>query len=192
MAVISKSKTDSAPDDTVLIQAAASGDRDCFTVLAKRYTGMMYAVAFRMTGSGPMAEDVVQESLVRLWTKAASWDKDKGASVKTWLYRITSNMAVDLIRKNKGGVYEVPECLADDKMTADKKIQQKEKAIIVRESVMALPDRQREALVLCYYEGLSNAEAANIMKTTVKAVEGLLVRARKAVYADLKKHREVL
>lgn len=180
-------------DETSLIEAVAAGDRAAFTTLAQRHMGMMYAVAFRMTGDRHTAEDVVQESLVRLWARAASWNKERGASVKTWLYRITCNMAVDMLRKNKGGVYELPDDSPDEKtVSAETAMQRRQAGAIVRRAVGELPARQRKALVLCHYEGLSNAEAAEILGTTVKGVEGLLVRARRAVQAKLEQHREVL
>lgn len=182
------------PKDEDLILRVAKGDRQAFGLLAGRYMNMLYGLARRMTPSESHAEDIVQEALLRIWEKAALWKPDGGASVKTWAYRVTYNLAVDWHRKVKKELYsDAPdERLAAPDEGADKIMQQGQTGRIVAEQVQALSERQRAALVLTYYEGLSNAEVADVMGTSVKGVEALLVRARKEMHKRLSKLEGVL
>ncbi len=186
-------KNDNTTDES-LIDRIANGDEEAFTILAKRHMNLLYAVARRMNNNKEDAEEITQEALLRIWSKAATWKKESGAAVTTWLYRITYNLCIDEKRKmkNKSTVE-----LFDDEpdrvsLSAEKKIQNKQTGEIVEQALTALPKRQRAALVFCHYQGLSNAEAATAMGATVKAVEGLLVRARKTLQAELQKYEGVL
>ena len=178
--------------DEALMADIAAGDQAAFRILAERYMNLFYAVAFRMYPQRADAEDIVQEALLRVWSKAHLWKAGTGAAVSTWLYRVTYNLCIDQKRRSGPITAALNEEQADDGAAADKKLQDKETGAIVSEALQRLPERQRAALVLCHYQELSNAEAAAIMGTTVKGVEGLLVRARKALQADLHKHEGVL
>ena len=178
-----------APSDEDLVARTAAGDRAAFTMLAERYTGMLYAAAWRLCADRTMAEDAVQESLVRLWTKAATWDGARGASVRTWLYRISCNLCVDMLRQKKWRAVELKDDIASVHGLAEKDMQAQQTGLIVARAVRELPERQRLALVLCYYQEMSNAEAAIIMGVSDKGIESLLVRARQSLRKKLEKHR---
>ncbi len=178
--------------DEDLIGRTADGDGGAFNQLAERHMGYIYAVAFRMSASREMAEEITQEVLIRVWRKAGMWQADKGASVKTWIYRIVHNACVDMMRKRKNNIVPLHDRHADDAPGPEKNMQGRQTGAIVRDIIKALPVRQREALVLCHYQGLSNAEAAGVLGTSVKGVEGLLVRARQTVRAGLEKQQGVL
>ena len=179
------------PDEELMI-AIAQGDSKSFQILAKRYMNLLYSVAFRMFPQRADAEDIVQEALLRLWSKAHLWRAGTGASVSTWLYRLTYNLCVDQKRRGKFQTAPLDKNEADSGGLADDKLQDRQTGAIVNEALQRLPERQRAALVLCHYQGLSNAEAADVMGTSVKAIEGLLVRARQALAQDLKKYKGVL
>lgn len=178
--------------DEKLMAAIAQGDSDSFQLLAKRYMNLLYSVAFRMFPQRDDAEDIVQEALLRIWSKAHLWREDAGASVSTWLYRLTYNLCIDHKRRARFQTAPLDENEADEGKSADKRLQDKEAGAIVSAALQRLPERQRAALVLCHYQGLSNAEAADVMGTSVKAIEGLLVRARQGLHMDLKKFKGVL
>ena len=182
------------PKDEELIRLVARGDRQAFSVLAERYMNMLYSLARRMSPTESQAEDIVQEALLRIWEKAALWKENGGASVKTWAYRVTYNLAVDWHRKTKKEFYgSVPdENLVEPGENAEKAMQKAQTGKIVAEQIQSLPERQQTALVLTYYEGLSNAEVAEVMGTSVKGVEALLVRARKQMHKKLEKLEGVL
>lgn len=182
-------QTDAAEPDDALVTRSSAGDRDAFTTLAERHMDMLYATAWRLCGDRTMAEDVVQESLVRLWTKGASWDKSRGASVKTWLCRIACNLCTDMLRQKKWKPVELNEDIAAAPGSVEKDVHAKETETIVANCVRKLPERQRMALVLCHYQEMSNAEAAQIMGVTAKGVESLLVRARQSLRRMLEGQR---
>ncbi len=186
----SRALPDTADED--LMTAIAGGDSESFQVLAKRYMNLLYSVAFRMFPQRVDAEEIVQEALLRIWSKAHLWKAGKGASVSTWIYRLAYNLCIDQKRKTKYQTAPLDENMTDGGEAADEKIKGEQASTIVERAVQNLPERQRAALVLCHYQELSNAEAAEIMGTTVKAVEGLLVRARQTLAQDLKKYKGVL
>ena len=184
---------ENAEDDRVLIAKVAKGDSVAFETLAAKYTNMLFSVAYRMFPQQSDAEDIVQEALIKVWNKADLWDETKGASVSTWMYRLTYNTCIDHKRREKKGHVElIDNITADDEQNARAKMEQDESQAMLHDAINDLPERQRAALVLCHFEGLSNAEAAKIMDTTVKGVEGLLVRARKALQDKLQPYKEVL
>jgi len=178
-----------APSDEDLVVRTAAGDRDAFTVLAERYTKILYAAAWRLCGDRTMAEDAVQEAMVRLWTKASLWDSSKGASVRTWIYRITCNLCTDMLRRKKWPMVSLRDDVAQAPESSDSDLQRQETGKIIADAVKDLPERQRLALVLCHYQEMSNAEAATVMGVSSKGVESLLVRARQSLRKKLEKHR---
>lgn len=178
--------------DEDLMADIAGGDSQSFQVLAQRYMNLLYSVAFRMFPQRADAEDIVQEALLRIWSKAHLWKAGTGASVSTWLYRLTYNLCIDQKRKSKMQAAPLDENQIDGGLAPDANLKDRQTGAIVGAALQKLPERQRAALVLCHYQGMSNAEAADIMGTSVKAIEGLLVRARQALAHDLKEYKGVL
>ncbi len=178
--------------DEALMADIAKGDRAAFRLLAERYMNLFYSVAYRMYPQKADAEEIVQEALLRVWSKAHLWKEGTGAAVSTWLYRLTYNLCIDQKRRTGPQASELADDQVDQNAAADQQVQDRQTGAIVKAALQTLPERQRAALVLCHYQGLSNAEAADVMGTSVKGVEGLLVRARKALQAELKKYKGVL
>jgi RNA polymerase sigma-70 factor (ECF subfamily) len=176
--------------DETLIARIAAGDRRAFDVFVRRHGDFLFATAVRMMRTRPDAEDVVQETLLRIWQKAATWSPDGGASVRTWTYRIAYNLCIDMLRRRRPGTI-LPETLAAPEQT-DRSIQERERARHVAAALRELPERQRAALVLCHYQGLSNGEAADVMGTSVKSIESLLIRARRQMRTILQPVQEGL
>jgi RNA polymerase sigma-70 factor (ECF subfamily) len=188
---LDRTDTDDIPDD-VLIGDIAAGDRDAFRVLTQRYTRLFYAVAMRAGLDRTEAEDVAQDTLLRVWRSADTWRRDGGASVRTWLYRIAWNICTDRLRQRKSPMVELPDDLAATSDGADKIMHDDQRKKIVGAAVAMLPERQRAALILCHYEGLSHAEAGAVLGASAKAVEGLVGRARQELATRLKKYKGVL
>ncbi len=171
-------------DDAGLMRRVAAGDGRALEAIAERYTPMLYSVAWRMLGDAAEAEDVVQETITRAWMKASGWTP-VGGGLGGWLRRIATNLCLD--RKRRGAFVSddaVPE-RADDSPSADAVIDEGRRKAAVASAMQELPDRQRAAIVLTYYEGLSNAEAASTLGLGVKALESLLVRARQGLSRSL-------
>ncbi|MBI1391801.1 MAG: RNA polymerase sigma factor [Alphaproteobacteria bacterium] len=167
--------------DEALVARAGSGDRTAAGELVVRHSDRVMAICYRMLGERAAAEDAAQETFLRLWKSAATW-RPTGAKFSTWLYRVASNVCLDRlrVRGREVGEDEAPE-LADGDPRADERLQATERAATVNEALAALPERQRLAITLRHYEGVSNIEAAEIMGVTVEAVESLLGRANRAL-----------
>lgn len=171
-------------DDSTLMRRVASGDARALEAIAERHSAMLFAIAWRMLGDAAEAEDVVQEAITRAWVKAGSWTP-VGGGLGGWLRRVATNLCIDRQRKRafvSGN--EIPET-ADEAPAADVLIDEQRRAAAVAVAMQALPDRQRAAIVLTYYEGVSNAEAAVALGIGVKALESLLVRARQGLSRTL-------
>ena len=166
-----------AGDDTLML-LAGKGDERAYGQLVERHLDRTLAFAQRVLGNRAEAEDVLQEAFLRVWKKAPTWTND-GARFSTWFYRVVLNLCID--RKRKPAHAPLPDDFefADNSPIADAQLEETQASELVENALAALPDRQREAVVLCYYQGLSNKEAAEILSVRVKALESLLVRARK-------------
>ena len=136
-----------------------------------------------MLGDAAEAEDVVQESFVKLWVNAKGW-APSGGGLGAWLRRIATNACLDRLRKPRGISDDVLAEHADDGPPADALIDEARRREAVAGAIQALPDRQRAAIVLTYYEGVSNAEAASILGLGVKALE--IAAGARAAGADPK------
>jgi RNA polymerase sigma-70 factor (ECF subfamily) len=173
-----KGDTASARDE-ILMSRVSQGDHDAFSSLVHRHTPRMYALARRIGVLPTEAEEIVQEAFLRVWVNAATWSPQKG-TFAVWVGRIVVNLCIDRRRQDRyepWGDDEPPVEAADLESVLSREQQSEQIASAVDE----LPVRQRTALVLCYYEGFSNAEAAEILDISVGALEALLVRARRTL-----------
>ncbi|MBF7731076.1 sigma-70 family RNA polymerase sigma factor [Pseudomonas sp. N040] len=170
------------------------GDQQAFALLVERHLPRAYAIAHRVVGQRADAEDVAQEAFTRVWTQARAWQPRRG-SFAAWLGRILVNASLDHARRQTARrqvgdadslLAELPDPAAD-LSTAHSLTRQ---AAAIDRAVQRLPEQQRMAVVLCYFEEHSNPQAAALMGLHVKALEGLLVRARKQLRGWLGQHRE--
>ncbi|MFN3868511.1 MAG: sigma-70 family RNA polymerase sigma factor [Hyphomicrobiaceae bacterium] len=170
--------------DAQLVARMGSGDGVAFAELVHRHLTGLLGVARRMLRDDAEAEDVAQEALLRLWRQGR--DLTIGtAGVRPWLRRVVSNLCLDRIRSRKN--VEVtdapPEMPSAPEQMRD--IEGDERAARVDAALKQLPERQRLALVLFHFEGLSQIEVAAEMGISDEAVESLLARARRALKAAL-------
>jgi RNA polymerase sigma-70 factor (ECF subfamily) len=166
--------------DESLMGRAAAGDAAALRLLVERHLPRAHAIASRVLKSEADAQDAVQEAFTKVWVNAARW-RPQRAAFTTWLYRIVVNSCLDMARRRTPGAVSetVLADLPDGGDAAEIRLELDEQAARVRAAVQALPERQRMAVTLCYLEAFTNPEAAQIMDTNVKALEGLLVRARR-------------
>lgn len=172
-----------APSDDELMQRVASGDPGAYRELSQRHLAAILRYAARLLADASEAEDVVQETFLRVWQRASDYEA-RGSKLTTWLYRIAHNLCVDRLRRRRA---EDPSAL-DRHSSGDRpgrRLDQAELAAAVQSATAKLPERQRAALALCHYEGLSNAEAAEVLGCNVEALESLLSRARRSLRDDL-------
>jgi len=160
----------------------AEADQQAFTRLLERHATGLHGFLTRMIRNRADAEELTQESFLRVWRNATRWEPDR-VRFTTWLYRIGHNLCVDRLRRQR----EVPLDKAPESVerveTWDPDVERLQS--IVRREIAALPERQRTALVLCHHQGMSNIEAAQILDVSVDALESLLARARRTLREKL-------
>jgi RNA polymerase sigma-70 factor (ECF subfamily) len=175
---------DEAGADEVLMVRVGEGDQPAFQVLVRRHLQRTLDLARRMTASASDAEEIAQEAFLRVWTTAPRW-RIEGAAFRTWLYRIVVNLCLDRGRRKPFAPLTDAGDPSDPAPDALAQLERQETQRRVAAAIAALPDRQRAALVLSYYEGLSNQEAAAVLRVSVSSLEALLVRARRTLRVRL-------
>lgn len=167
--------------DRELMMAIGRRDRHAFARLVERHYGWALGFADRMVGTRHEAEDLVQTAFLRVWQHAAQWEPT--AKFSTWLYRVLYNLCMDQIRARRRTASdpldgEMLESLTDDAPSGDERISGLEREARTRAALDQLPARQKAAIVLCYYEERSQAEAAALLGVSEGALESLLSRGR--------------
>ena len=177
--------------DTELVAQAGRGDRAAAAILVARHGVRLFALARRMLGSDAEAEDVVQDTFLKLWTHAARWQPG-AAKIQTWLYRVALNGCYDRLRRTRAvpldAALELPDAAPGPGHGLDAPIL----SAAVAAALAELPERQRAAILLCHYEEHGNIAAADILGLSVEALESLLSRGRRNLRARLAPYRDLL
>ena len=182
------------PTDEQLMQAARDDDRAAFAELVDRLSDQVYGLSFRLLGNEQDARDAAQDAFVNMWQSRRRWSP-KGA-VSTWAYRVTTNICLNRLRSRKRwrflsvgessdesrGSIDIP---IPEEETSDVRAEQMEVRRGLEAAISKLPPRERAAILLRHYQGLSGKEVAAILDTTIYGVDSLLFRARKRLRAML-------
>lgn len=171
--------------DNVLLKSIAEGDRGAFAILMKRYLASMVMLAHRVVFDREQAQDIAQEAFLRVWKLAGKWDPNGSATFLTWLRRVVINLSISCRRRYREQIEldlieEIPTGLAD----GFDYIALSDRKRVVQDALKDLPERQRAAIALYYFDDLTQMEAAEVMRMTPKAFDSLIVRAR----SNLKKN----
>ena len=166
--------------DDGLVRRVAKGDAAAWPALVDRHLPAIVGYAWYMLGDRAEAEDVAQESFVRLMRKASDWEPG-GPKLRTWLHRVAINLCIDRQRMRKpvslDGLKDPDQVIRFDPGIGD----QTDRRLVVRKALDGLPEKQRMAIILVYYQGFTNRETAKLMDSSVEAVESLLARARRTL-----------
>lgn len=189
--------------DTELMMRVKAGDQSAFKAIVERYQRRVINVGYRFLGNQEDAEDVAQETFLRLYLSARSY-KPK-AELFTYLYTIVTHLALNRLRKKKrlrwfsldqlgrngeaGIDQEVP---ADPADQPDQSLERAEREAIVRRALDTLPAAQKTTVILSRYEGLSYKQIAEVMDISVSAVESKLHRAKQTLRKKLSAYSEDL
>jgi len=166
--------------DTEDVRLVAEGDQAAARRLMQRHLPRMLRLARRMLNDESEAEDVAQELFLRVWRHAAAWQPGS-AKFETWMHRVAMNLCYDRLRKRRETTMdEMPE-REDEAPGPAGILHAAQVSGRVGQAMAALPERQRAAIVLCHYQGLSNAEAADLLDVSVDALESLLARGRRGL-----------
>ena len=169
-----------------LVRAAAGGDTEAFARLVRTYENKIYSLAFRMCGSADDASDIAQEAFLAAWRGLPFFRGDSGFA--TWLYRLTSNAAIDYLRRQKkqrGDMSLDDEELGLDAVDTGPGPQDAAERTEVRSVVAAglqeLSEGHRQVLVLREIQGLSYEEIADVLEVDLGTVKSRISRARSAL-----------
>ncbi len=183
--------------DAAIMLRVAEGDEAGFNYLATKYHRPMIHFLYRMVGNQAVAEELAQEVFLRVYRARSSYRAE--ARFTTWLYRIATNLAVNHARDTRHErtaqtVYldqPDPETgatpdVADDEPTAEEKLMRDERMAAIRLHVMALPDRQRMAVLMHKYQGMDYRQIGEVLKLSESATKSLLFRAYQTLRDKLK------
>jgi len=190
--------------DAELVARVGAEEPGAVREMVARKLPRLLALATRMLGDREEANDVAQEAFVRIWKEASRWQQGP-ARFDTWLHRVALNLCYDRLRsgsrsgsssvssagsrRERGMTDDIPEAV-DPAPLPDERMSESERNERIKAALAALPARQREALVLQYYQELSNVEAAQLMDISVDALESLLSRARRNLRGHLAGERD--
>lgn len=175
--------------DQDLVARVGRGDPAAIQALVARKLPRLLQLAHRMLNDAAEAEDVAQEVFLRAWKQAPTWVPG-AARFDTWLHRVAMNLCYDRLRRRREQPMAEPPEQVDPGPSPDRRLLAGDTGSRVNAALGALPDRQREAVVLCHYQELGNIEAAGLMGVSVEALESLLARGRRALRAALADLRE--
>ncbi|HCW85255.1 MAG TPA: RNA polymerase subunit sigma [Rhodobacteraceae bacterium] len=177
--------------DDALLQLYANGDQAAARQLTLRLAPRAFKQAYRMLGVQADAEDVAQEAMMRVWKIAPEWRSGE-AKVTTWLYRVVANLCLDRLRKVQSTSLDAIDEPIDPSPSAADDMQSNARLDALQAALIALPERQRQALVLRHIEELANPEIADVMEISVEAVESLTSRGKRALTQILKGRKAAL
>lgn len=172
-----------SPSDDALLARTAGGDHAAWGMLVDRHLAAVLRYAGYVLRDDTQAEDVAQDTFIRLAKKASDWKEDS-PSLRSWLYRVARNLCIDHMRTRRTTSIDAAEDIADahDGSAMERDLDMERS---VTAALDLLPERQRTAIVLVHFEGLSGTEASAALEISVEAVESLLARARRTLRREL-------
>lgn len=192
-------KQTAGDSDEALLARIQAGEQALFATLLDRWGPRLLGYIRRMVRSEEAAEDLLQETFVRVHIHLAAYDPAR--PFKPWIYRIASNLCLDHLRRRRpvvsldhgygdgGSTAATPlrETLRERGPAPDEALQQQELLALLRREVAALPSKQREVFVLFHFSGLSQQEIAASLGIPVGTVKSRLFHGYERVYLNLRK-----
>jgi RNA polymerase sigma-70 factor (ECF subfamily) len=178
--------------DDALLRRVSAGDHSAWRALVSRHLSGLVSQAWYVLGDRAEAEDVAQETFVRLMQKARDWEPG-GPHLRSWLYRVTLNLCIDRKRSRwRPRPLDDAAEKSDSDDPAGNLARRMDLNRAVAHALGELSERQRNAIVLVHYQGFTNYEAAEIIDTSVDALESLLARARRTLRTAMQDHADDL
>ena len=166
-------------EDHELLVLVQDGSQPAFAELVRRHTERFYRLAYRYLQDRETAQDIVQDAFLKLWEDPGKWQADRKTKFTTWFYRIIVNLCLDWQKRKRPLPLDEDAPIIDDRHPpADEEMIRLQEQRILEKEIAGLPERQRSALNLCFDEGLTNQEAADVMGIGLKALQSLIMRAK--------------
>lgn len=159
--------------DSEILKLIARGDEQALAALYDRYKSILFGLILRILHSREEAEDVLQEVFLQVWRRAGDFDEARGRAF-TWLVTLARSRAIDRLRSlasRERTTEEATRDVADNISDASLDAIKSEQSEIVRGALSQLPEEQRRTLLLAYFEGLTQSEIAEALKTPLGTVK---------------------
>ncbi|MDR2337953.1 MAG: RNA polymerase sigma factor [Deltaproteobacteria bacterium] len=169
-------------EDYILMQRIAKADQEALAILMNYYLAGVIRFAEKILGSVAAAEDVAQEVFLKIWKVAGTWTPQ--ASLKTWIYKIVLNRCLDIKRQLKHKFAQLEQTHLEN--LAAPQIADVDEFEELQIAIQKLSLREKSAIVLHYYEGYSQKEAAEILNVSLRTLERTLASAIKKLGTNLK------
>lgn len=179
--------------DNTLLHRIANGEAGALALLYDRYSKLAYSLAYHMLGNGTDAEEVAQESFIKVWRMARTFDATKGGA-RTWLLAIVRHRAIDLLRQRRGqtSLSLLPEFDLPLAATGDLRLELDH--YLTRDAVLQalnqIPREQQQVLELAYFHGYTHAEIAQRLALPLGTVKARIRLGIEKLRALLREHRE--
>lgn len=175
-------------EDESLILQIKEGKHQAFVEIVNRHARRFYSIAYRLVFNKDEAEDIVQEAFLKLWDKPELWDQSRHVKFTTWFYKVVTNLCIDHNKKKKPLPLSDNLPIRDEQPQQDALLDHQQKQALLDNLIQELPERQQLAINLCFYEGLSNKEAAEVMGVKIKVLQSLIMRAKTALKEKVKRY----
>lgn len=172
--------------DEELLAKITAGNKSAYSVLVQRYLNKVWRLAISILRNELEAEDAVQEVFLTLWQSLDKWDHNGSAKLSTWIYRVAFNKCIDIKRKRRDASDADEIDIASDEDSAFTKTAQAELSEKMSDLMRDLPDKQRIALLMYYYEELSVEEISTKLDKSEQSVRSLLKRGRATLKDKIK------
>jgi len=169
-------------DDVPLMVGIAAGDRRAFELLHKKFSGLVFATAFRVLNDPHDAEEVAQEVFSGVWNKSRLYDSSRGKP-QVWLSTMARNRAIDRLRSKQRRaqlrddlqVEQTEESVRPDDGVIQE-VRRQEEAVVLRDALLRLKSEQREVIEMTYFKGLSQSQAAEALGAPLGTVKARIRR----------------
>ncbi len=176
-------------DDNTLIDRFLEGDINAFDMIVDKYKRKIFLTAYKILGNYEDANDITQEVVIKMYNELKNFRRE--SSMYTWLYRITTNLSLNEIKRKKIRNFLDIDNLEDfffrdDKQSPELNFRENELSNKLNEAIQKLPEKQRTVFVLRYYDGLSYEEISEILGTSVGALKANYFHAVNKLAKELK------
>lgn len=177
--------------DIDLYHRVEQGDKQALETLYNRYEKLLFSFAYRMTGQKELAEEVVQEVFIKIWTKKGMYNQEKG-KFSSWLLTIARNTSIDLLRKKRETTYSIEErdSIHSEDPSIEDMVEWKEKGRDIRRAVRDLNKDQQEIVELFYFKGWAQAKIADHCQIPLGTVKGRIRLALQHLRKNLENNHE--